>query len=563
MGAPAGGRRSSSRQRADRKPEQTADRTPEQNLALGFCMAQADALPPQLSLAEGARLFETGFCELQPIGHGSYGRVYAARRRTDGAAVALKIVSPPSGELLRAAQEEAARQLLLRHDHVLCCYDAFRLQPDGVASQVPRLCCVLELCDHDLVHYLQNGGCSDPDALLRLAVGICSGLRYLHSKRIAHRDLKSANILLRHAVVKLGDLGSAQATVGTPGYQAPEIVGALRDAPSCVLACDPVRADRWALGIVLGELGTGQVVKKNAEGEVAALSKRDCAALAVAAGARCPPLQPVIAALLRHAPGRRMRLAAALHSLSIDAEESDSGSEGASSEDEEERVQKITAVQDFAKLLRHVNPQMRRVGAAAVGKMGDDVSAVFHLDSLVRLLRDDVPAVRLAAAIALGQVGTSADRACIELVALLRATPEDDLLRLAAAKALGLIDNVTAREKDRWDVQQQEHIEPIIDALVATVCDDSAPGVRTEAMRALHSIVCGAWRLSSAHKEALQDYITPETAARADGAIRRASDELLYPLLMEAGAGCGSDTWPLTRSTRSANTACGFGVLTL
>jgi serine/threonine protein kinase len=67
-----------------------------------------------------------------------------------------------------------------------------------------------------------------------IALGIISGLRYLHENHIVHRDLKPANILLfgSELVPKIADFGLAtvierttatiKSEVGTPLYQAPE-----------------------------------------------------------------------------------------------------------------------------------------------------------------------------------------------------------------------------------------------------------------------------------------------------------------------------------------------------
>lgn len=82
---------------------------------------------------------------------------------------------------------------------------------------------------------------------------ILSGLNYLHSKDIVHRDIKSANILRDvYAHLKIGDFGSAKCLqaicssqgvdiIGTPHFQAPEIV---RDSQKF-----DQKSDIWSVGI--------------------------------------------------------------------------------------------------------------------------------------------------------------------------------------------------------------------------------------------------------------------------------------------------------------------------
>ncbi len=89
-------------------------------------------------------------------------------------------------------------------------------------------------------------------------VQIASALRFIHARRILHRDLKTQNVFLdREWQVKLGDFGiakvlrsttaKANTVVGTPYYLSPELC---EDKPY------DKKSDVWALGCVLYELCT-------------------------------------------------------------------------------------------------------------------------------------------------------------------------------------------------------------------------------------------------------------------------------------------------------------------
>ena len=74
-----------------------------------------------------------------------------------------------------------------------------------------------------------------PEKLVAIYIKqVLTGLQYLHSKNVVHRDIKGANILTtKDGVVKLADFGVAKqfsettkssSVVGTPYWMAPEIV---------------------------------------------------------------------------------------------------------------------------------------------------------------------------------------------------------------------------------------------------------------------------------------------------------------------------------------------------
>lgn len=292
-----------------------------------------------LSLSEGEALLQHLFTSEGELGVGGFGTVRRATRRTDGTPVALKLFQPKGEAELRSAREEAQRCLTLRHINVVSTLDSFCLPAYG-------LCLVMELCDGgDLARDI-SAAWSDgvyqhsPETLRARAHGLCSGLQYLHEKRVAHRDLKAANVLLHRGCVKIADLGSAkdgalsrtatQDGADTAGYRAPELLVASSD----VRRANAFRADRWALGVVLAELAAGKLVAKLCVGELAEAKTRVRLEVAQAAAAHLPTAGMVVAGLLRTAPGRRMRLRMCLHVFAA-PEVADSSSEGPSDEDDE------------------------------------------------------------------------------------------------------------------------------------------------------------------------------------------------------------------------------------
>ncbi|KAK9821949.1 hypothetical protein WJX81_001503 [Elliptochloris bilobata] len=98
----------------------------------------------------------------------------------------------------------------------------------------------------------------------QVALDAARGLAYLHSRRIAHLDIKSANVLLsREGKAKISDVGLArvvQAThissldaQGTFAYAAPELLGGANCAES---------ADLYSFGVLLWELVTGELPRR-------------------------------------------------------------------------------------------------------------------------------------------------------------------------------------------------------------------------------------------------------------------------------------------------------------
>ena len=99
---------------------------------------------------------------------------------------------------------------------------------------------------------------------IKIALGICDALGYIHKHGVVHRDLKPENVMVdaedRVKLIDFGVAGSAgtrritftklNEALGTPDYISPEQVSGKRG---------DARTDLYALGVMLYEMLTGQV----------------------------------------------------------------------------------------------------------------------------------------------------------------------------------------------------------------------------------------------------------------------------------------------------------------
>jgi serine/threonine-protein kinase len=198
-----------------------------------------------------------GFVVLDKLAAGGTGLVYKAQRPSDGAYVALKVLTRASAgdEESRARFErEAFAHRRLLHPNIV------KLVDTGVVEGEYFI--ATELVDGPTLHELiQRAGALPVPVAVAVLVDVLSALSYLHAREIVHRDLKPRNILLSRAgEVKLVDFGFARderdpdrsavgSGVGTIEYMSPEQT-----------AGDPLdaRSDLFSCATVLFEMLTGR-----------------------------------------------------------------------------------------------------------------------------------------------------------------------------------------------------------------------------------------------------------------------------------------------------------------
>jgi tRNA A-37 threonylcarbamoyl transferase component Bud32 len=202
---------------------------------------------------------------MEEIGRGGMGVVYKARDTRLSRVVALKRLPENLRDHPKAVKlfmREARAAAGLNHSNIVTVYDAD--QVEGIFFITMEL-----LEGYALNAILSKRGRLRVRDAARLGVQIAAGLQYAHSRRVVHRDVKTANLFFtKEKVVKIMDFGLAKmieevrraSTIvgGTPYYMAPE--------QSMGEAVDH-RADLYAFGVTLYELLSGQV--PFAEGDVA------------------------------------------------------------------------------------------------------------------------------------------------------------------------------------------------------------------------------------------------------------------------------------------------------
>ncbi|KAM6907540.1 serine/threonine-protein kinase 36 [Xenentodon cancila] len=190
---------------------------------------------------------------LEPVGEGSFGRVFKGRRIFSGQVVALKFMPKVgrSEKELRSLKREIEIMRDLQHPNIVQLFDSFETDTEVVV--------VTEYAEGQLFQILEDDGNLPESQVRGIACQLVSALYYLHSHRILHRDMKPQNILLgKSGVVKLCDFGFARtmsmstlvltSIKGTPLYMSPELV---EEKPY------DHTADLWSLGCILYELHTG------------------------------------------------------------------------------------------------------------------------------------------------------------------------------------------------------------------------------------------------------------------------------------------------------------------
>ena len=188
-------------------------------------------------------------------GKGSFGSVYKVKRKADGEIYAMKkvLITKLNPKERDNAINEIRILASISNDNIISYKDAFY---DDRSSYLSIIMEYADDCDLEskINQKIKSNTFYKENEVINIFGQILNGLKALHSRKIIHRDLKSANIFLtKNGVVKIGDLnvskvikmGLGYTQTGTPYYAAPEI---WKDIPY------DYKTDIWSLGCILYEM---------------------------------------------------------------------------------------------------------------------------------------------------------------------------------------------------------------------------------------------------------------------------------------------------------------------
>ncbi|XP_077867106.1 LOW QUALITY PROTEIN: serine/threonine-protein kinase ULK3-like [Saccoglossus kowalevskii] len=208
-------------------------------------MAASSCLLPKLD----------GFVFTEKLGSGTYATVYKAYRKgNQREVVAIKCVLKNS--LNKATTENLLTEIeilkKIKHDYIV------RLKDFQWDSECIYL--IMEYCSGgDLSNFIRCKRALPEKIVKRFLQQLACALKFLHTKKISHMDLKPQNVLLSSThdpVLKLADFGfamhmrnSMHSIRGSPLYMAPEMI--------CEQAYD-ASVDLWSVGVILYECLFGE-----------------------------------------------------------------------------------------------------------------------------------------------------------------------------------------------------------------------------------------------------------------------------------------------------------------
>ncbi|MDX1931361.1 MAG: serine/threonine-protein kinase [Capsulimonadales bacterium] len=194
---------------------------------------------------------------LDVLGHGTSGIVYLAWDTLLRRNVALKEIRAAGPEMERVIEEARLLERLRGHPNIVEVHSVDRV--DGVVLIDMELVRGQTLADFLATRSAQGSLSLPPADAIRIAGQVLDALEHAHTRRIVHRDVKPANILIANdGAVKLTDFGLAEALGtgsvagggGTYPYMAPEDFAEEADSD--------YRSDLWAVGVLLYEMLTGR-----------------------------------------------------------------------------------------------------------------------------------------------------------------------------------------------------------------------------------------------------------------------------------------------------------------
>ncbi|CAD8174012.1 unnamed protein product [Paramecium pentaurelia] len=188
-------------------------------------------------------------------GKGSYGQAILVQNKQDRKFYIMKIIDASKFDIKE--KENALNEIdVLKNLHHPCIIE-YR---ESFVDKNKYLCIVMDYAEEGTLYQRleqqkQRQEHLKESQIIEWFTQICLAVKYIHDRRIIHRDIKTQNIFISKGEIKLGDFGIAkslintedlcQTAIGTPYYISPEV---------CQRIPYDYKSDIWSLGCMLYEM---------------------------------------------------------------------------------------------------------------------------------------------------------------------------------------------------------------------------------------------------------------------------------------------------------------------
>jgi serine/threonine protein kinase len=159
---------------------------------------------------------------IRQLGDGQFGAGYLAQDTSNNNKCCVKVFKNMDESTEKTFKAEImAGQSGLNHENIIKLLGAGRSQicKNGKASKTDSYYIVSELCSNgEAFDFVQDAGGLKDHYARTMFKQLCSAVKFVHDKNIAHRDLKLENCFLdKNVVLKLADFGLAKFYAGASG----------------------------------------------------------------------------------------------------------------------------------------------------------------------------------------------------------------------------------------------------------------------------------------------------------------------------------------------------------
>ncbi|XP_050408899.1 mitogen-activated protein kinase 7 [Patella vulgata] len=203
----------------------------------------------------------TKYKPIENIGIGAYGVVCSAIHKKSKDRVAIKKIPNVFDVLVIAKRTHREIKILkhFKHDNIICIREI--LKPKEDFKDFRDIYVVFDLMESDLHKIIYSDQELSEEHSRYFLYQILRGLKYIHSAKVVHRDLKPGNILVNEDChVRIGDFGMSRGVFASPEepshfmtqyvatrwYRAPEILLSLIEYGTAV--------DMWSVGCIFAEM---------------------------------------------------------------------------------------------------------------------------------------------------------------------------------------------------------------------------------------------------------------------------------------------------------------------